>query len=154
MDLDPVIIPELTAQTEASPVVAGNDAPMRVEPTDAETAEATLRLLRLLERPPALPILHASLLRELHYWLLVGRHGAAVRRLGFPESHQLIRCAVDEGDFRGPLQKDQPSRGQADARAAADDDDSFVREPPPGFLRSGCAAVVRDGFCVDGCFVG
>jgi transcriptional regulator GlxA family with amidase domain len=27
------------------------------------------------------------LLRELHYWLLAGRHGAAIRRLGWPDGH-------------------------------------------------------------------
>ena len=61
--------------------------PVRMLPTDTEVADAALRLLRLLERPGALPVLQAPLLRELHYWLLAGRHGAAIRQLGWPGSH-------------------------------------------------------------------
>jgi AraC-like DNA-binding protein len=44
-----------------------------------------LRLIRLLDRPAALPVLRAQLVREMHYWLLAGRHGPAIRRLGFPD---------------------------------------------------------------------
>ncbi len=32
-------------------------------------------------------MLQAPLLRELHYWLLAGRHGAAIRQLGWPGGH-------------------------------------------------------------------
>lgn len=40
-------------------------------------------------------MLQAQLLREMHYWLLAGRHGAAIRRLGGPDSHaQRIARAV------------------------------------------------------------
>lgn len=62
-------------------------APVQVEPTDAEVADCALRLLGLMERPAALPVLRAQLVREMHYWLLVGRHDAAIRQLGWPGSH-------------------------------------------------------------------
>jgi AraC-like DNA-binding protein len=32
-------------------------------------------------------VLQAQLVREMHYWLLMGRHGPAIRRLGWPDSH-------------------------------------------------------------------
>ena len=69
-------------------------------------ADVALRLMRLLERPEAVPLLHASLVRELHYWLLAGRHGAAIRRLGWPGSHaqRVARAvAVLRADFAQPL---------------------------------------------------
>ena len=50
--------------------------------TDADVADAALRMMRLLDRPAAVPVLHAQLVRELHYWLLTGHHGAAVSQLG------------------------------------------------------------------------
>jgi AraC-like DNA-binding protein len=50
--------------------------------TDADVQDAAWRIMRLLDRPAAVPVLHGQLVRELHYWLLTGRHGAAVRRLG------------------------------------------------------------------------
>lgn len=85
LELDAAVIADLAGQMQA--VQADPAPPVRMLPTDAEAADAALRLLRLLERPDALPVLQASLLRELHYWLLAGRHGAAIRQLGWPGSH-------------------------------------------------------------------
>jgi len=82
LELDQAVIAELGVQMGAAP--EGPHAPLRVDTTDAEVADAALRLLRLLDRPAAVPVLHAQLLRELHYWLLAGRHGPALRRLGWP----------------------------------------------------------------------
>jgi AraC-like DNA-binding protein len=51
--------------------------------------------MRLLDRPASLPVLRAQLVREMHYWLLAGRHGPAIRRLGWPDSHaQRVARAV------------------------------------------------------------
>lgn len=82
LELDQAVIAELAVQMGAAP--EGEHPPVRVEATDAEVADAATRLLRLLDRPAALPVLHAQLVRELHYWLLAGRHGPALRRLGWP----------------------------------------------------------------------
>ncbi|TWI61900.1 AraC-like DNA-binding protein [Pseudoduganella lurida] len=86
LELDQAVIAELgvqmgDAQAGGNP---GEHTPVRVETTDAEVADAALRLLKLLDRPAAVPVLHAQLVRELHYWLLAGRHGPALRRLGWP----------------------------------------------------------------------
>ena len=51
--------------------------------------------MRLLDRPAALPVLGKQLLREIHFWLLTGKHGTAIRRLGITDSHaQRIARAV------------------------------------------------------------
>lgn len=108
LDLDPAVIAELSVQIGAGPVPAG--AAVRVEPTDAEVADAALRLMRLLERPAAVPVLHAQLVRELHYWLLAGRHGAAIRGLGWPEGHtrRVARAvAVLRAEFSRSLRIDR-----------------------------------------------
>lgn len=83
LELDPAIVADLVAQLPRPPDSPG--AALQVAPTDAETADAALRLLQLLDRPEALPVLQAQRLRELHYWLLAGRHGPAIRRLGWPD---------------------------------------------------------------------
>ena len=104
LELSLPVIADLSAQMEAVP--GGDYAPVHVDPTDAEVADVALRLMRLLERPEAVPLLHASLVRELHYWLLAGRHGAAIRRLGWPGSHaqRVARAvAVLRTDFAQPL---------------------------------------------------
>ena len=100
LELDPVIIAGLAVQMRA--VLVADHSPVRVDPTDVEVAETALRLMRLLDRPAAVPILSTQLSREMHYWLLAGRHGSAVRRLGWPDSHaqrvaravELLRCEL------------------------------------------------------------
>ncbi|MCB8882124.1 AraC family transcriptional regulator [Acidisoma cellulosilytica] len=93
LDLDLAVIAELTVQMRTAPAASG--APLLSEPTDSQVAETALRLMRLLDRPSALPVLHAQLVRELHYWLLSGQHGDAIRRLGWPEgAAQRVGLAV------------------------------------------------------------
>ncbi len=102
--LDPAIIAGLAEEMDAVPDTGG--APVRIEPTNAEVADTALRLMRLLDRPNAIPHLHAQLVREMHYWLLAGRHGAAIRRLGTPDGHvQRIGRAVNllRSDFARTL---------------------------------------------------
>jgi AraC-like DNA-binding protein len=93
LDLDLTLIAELSREMKLGPVAPG--VAVQVEPADVETADAALRLMRLIERPAALPVLQAQLVREMHYWLLVGRHGPTIRQLGWPESHaQRVARAV------------------------------------------------------------
>ena len=68
-------------------MLVADHAPIRVDQTDAEVADVALRLMRLLDRPASLPVLQAQLVREMHSWLLAGRHGTAIRRLGWPDDH-------------------------------------------------------------------
>ncbi|HEX7814996.1 AraC family transcriptional regulator [Dyella sp.] len=93
LDLDQIAIADLAAEMKLGPVLQGS--PVRVEPSDTEVADAALRLMRLVERPSALPVLQAPLIREMHYWLLVGKHGPVIRQLGWPECHaQRVARAV------------------------------------------------------------
>ncbi|WP_159996714.1 AraC family transcriptional regulator [Roseomonas sp. 18066] len=105
LELDPAVIAELSVQMRAP----GRDtapAPVRVDPTEAEVAEAALRLMRLLDHPEAAPLLQGAQLREIHYWLLAGRHGAAIRALGWPDgaAQRVARAvALLRADYAGPL---------------------------------------------------
>jgi len=104
LHLDPALIAELSAEMEAVPLEAG--AALRLQPTDAEVADTALRLVRLLDRPASLPVLQAQLVREMHHWLLAGRHGPAIRHLGVPDSQaQRIARAVHlvRTEFSAPL---------------------------------------------------
>lgn len=108
LELDLPLIAELTMEMKAVP--SEDAAPLRVEPTDAEVEDVALRLMRLLERPAAVPILHAQLVRELHYWLLTGRHGDAIRRLGWQQGngHRIARAiAILRSDFASALPVDR-----------------------------------------------
>lgn len=104
LELDLAVIADLVLQMKDGP--AADAAPVWVGTTEAEVADAALRLMQLLDRPAALPVLQAQLVREMHYWLLAGRLGAAIRRLGWPDGHaQRVARAVSvlRADFARPL---------------------------------------------------
>ena len=104
LDLDPAVIADLTVEMKAVPIAEG--VPVHHAPTDAEVTDAALRLMRLIERPASVPVLRTQLVREMHYWLLAGRHGAAIRRLGWPDGHvqRVARAvAVLRAEFAQPL---------------------------------------------------
>ena len=108
LELDPAIVTELAMQMR--PVLVADYAPVRVDPTDVEVADAALRLMRLLDRPASVPVLGSHLVREMHYWLLAGRHGNAIRRLGWPDSQAqgVARAvAVLRAEFAKPLPIDR-----------------------------------------------
>jgi AraC-like DNA-binding protein len=85
LDLDPALIADLSTEMKAA---SGDDgAPLRLQPTDDEVGDTALRMVRLLDRPASVPVLQAQLIREMHYWLLAGRHGPAIRHLGFPDGN-------------------------------------------------------------------
>jgi AraC-like DNA-binding protein len=102
--LDPALIADLSAEMKAVPIDDG--APLRLQPTDIEVADTALRMVRLLDRPASVPVLQAQLIREMHYWLLAGRHGPAIRHLGLPDSHaRRIARAVEviRTEYAAPL---------------------------------------------------
>lgn len=104
LDLDMAVIADLSAEMETA---AADESPaLWRQPTDAEVADTALRLVNLIDRPAAVAVLGAQLVREMHYWLLAGRHGPAVRCLAHPHSRtRRIARAVEilRQDFASPL---------------------------------------------------
>jgi AraC-like DNA-binding protein len=104
LDLDMSLIQELAMEMSVAEDDRGT--PVRVVPTDPEVAATALRMLELLERPSAVPVLGRQLLREMHYWLMAGRHGLAIRNLGVAESRyrQVSKAvAIIRSEFARPL---------------------------------------------------
>ncbi|MCT7376797.1 AraC family transcriptional regulator [Chelativorans salis] len=58
------------------------------EDTNAAVLDCAMRLIRLVDRPDATPLLRPGIMRELHYWLLSGQHGKALRALAAPDGHE------------------------------------------------------------------
>ena len=85
LELDFGLIEGLVAEMGTMPFLPGG--PVRVDATENEVADAAWRLLKLLDRPASLPVLKYQLMRELHFWLLSGKHGGAIRALGVVDSH-------------------------------------------------------------------
>lgn len=106
-DLVPALIETLAVEMGGS---AGEPGPaIRVERTEVEVADAALRLMHLLDRPVALRVLHAQGVRELHYWLMAGHHGAAIRNVGIGggRARRIGRAvALIRADYARPLRAD------------------------------------------------
>lgn len=108
LELNPAVIESLAMEMRVIREASGGR--IRVDPTDAEVADAALRLMRVLDRPSAFPVLKDQLVRELHYWLLAGRHGAAIRALGVTDSHarRIGRAvAIIRESYAQPLRVEQ-----------------------------------------------
>jgi AraC-like DNA-binding protein len=85
VELDVAVVTELVSEMGSPPYAEATA--VRVDPTDAEVNDAALRLFRLLDRPEAVPVLKDQLVRELHFWLVSGKHGGAIRALGVQDGH-------------------------------------------------------------------
>ncbi|MEW6256377.1 MAG: AraC family transcriptional regulator [Pseudomonadota bacterium] len=106
LDLDLILLRDILADMSAAGPVEAETPRILVSETDAAIADCVARLVRLPERADAQAILRPALLKELHYWLLQGRHAPLLRRLARPEGHaQRIARAVSvlRADFAQPL---------------------------------------------------
>ena len=88
-----------SVQAPASPMLA-------VYPSDPDLVDAACRLVKLLERPEAIPALAPLIERELLYRLLTGPHGPTLRQLATADSrlNQISRAIAQiRGRFREQL---------------------------------------------------
>lgn len=85
MELDAGVIADLVSEIGSASTKLSHA--VRVDRTETEVADVALRLLRLLDRPASIAVLGRQLVRELHYWLLIGRQGSSIRALGVNGSH-------------------------------------------------------------------
>ena len=73
-------------------------------------AECVLRLVRLLHRPEAIPVLYSAYMREICYWLLTGRHGSEAAHLATGNTHprRLLRAIHSLRDrYAEPIRMDE-----------------------------------------------
>lgn len=107
MNLDLALLRDTLGEMSAAAGLPDAPGPrILVSETDAAVADCIRRLVTLPERADAQAVLRPALLKELHYWLLQGRHGAMLRRLARPEGHaqRIARAvAVLRADFATPL---------------------------------------------------
>jgi AraC-like DNA-binding protein len=85
-----------------------------VDETHDAMLDCAMRLMRLLDRPEAIPLLHPGIVRELHYWLLSGPHASALSALTLPGS-----CTSRLAAAIGILRKEYRSRIPVERLAAS-----------------------------------
>ena len=106
VELDMAVLLDISAQLGGTSSATTATPAVLVDDTDAAIADCALRLIRLLDQAEAMPVLRPSITRELHYWLLAGRHGRAVRGLACPGgvTARIARAvAVLRGEFDRPM---------------------------------------------------
>lgn len=88
VELEIALLREVGAQigTDASKRPSGTQK-LFTGDTEAAMLDCGLRLMHLLDHPDATPIVRPGIMRELHYWLLSGPHGPALRTLADPDSY-------------------------------------------------------------------
>ncbi|MBP1848081.1 AraC-like DNA-binding protein [Rhizobium petrolearium] len=88
VELEIALLREVAAQigTDVSKRSSGTQK-LFTGDTEAAMLDCGLRLMHLLDHPDATPIVRPGIMRELHYWLLSGPHGPALRTLADPDSY-------------------------------------------------------------------
>jgi AraC-like DNA-binding protein len=92
--LDRYILSQLAAEVKPQPDGKAYKG-LTVAEAGADMLEACLRLVNLLDTPERIPVIAPMIMREIHYYLLVGPEGEDFRRLGTAENpNNQIACAV------------------------------------------------------------
>jgi AraC-like DNA-binding protein len=88
IEFDPAVMREVMEGLDPAPR-PGRDVGMGAFVTDfsGPLSDCTLRMMRLLETPRAIPILYPAIMREICYWLLTGPHGGEVMKVTLANSH-------------------------------------------------------------------
>jgi AraC-like DNA-binding protein len=107
IEFDPAMMRAVMEEGDMRPEEGdGSQAGALVAEIDGPLAECILRLIRLLDRPKALPTLAPMIKREICYWLLDGPHGADIAQviLGRDHSRHVVEAihALRER-FREPV---------------------------------------------------
>jgi len=88
VELDISILRETTAHLgDVAPQRPSEIRTLFAVDTGAAALDCAMRLMRLLDQPAAVALLRPGILRELHYWLLSGEHGAALRAIAAPDGY-------------------------------------------------------------------
>lgn len=106
VELETTILRDVAMQLGNVDVSFASTPTLLADDSDAEILGCASRLMRLLDRPDAIPLLRPAIMWELHYWLLSGPHGGALRALAAPESHAsrlAAAIAILRQEFRSRL---------------------------------------------------
>src|SRR6187402_114356 len=104
------------ADTLGTPAPGGDGPRSGVFVTDFDgpLADCTLRLVRLMDTPQAIPLLQPAIMREMAYWLLSGPHRAEVARMVLANTHaQRVIAAIHRlrDRFAEPMRIDDLAAG-------------------------------------------
>ena len=107
LELQPSVVYEILQETHSAEIQNENtEGGFFVEKVTAELADAFTRLMRTLENKNDLKVLAPSIIREIHYRLMLSRFGIKIRQLGVVGSKtQRIGKVLDQlqKEYAAPL---------------------------------------------------
>lgn len=86
LPLQKSVITELLLETGGGAQGDDSDSGIVTADADEELLDTVVRLLRLFDRPADFAVLGAGVEREIHWRLMNGPHGSAIRRIGMEDS--------------------------------------------------------------------
>lgn len=104
INLDARLISELMLQTQ--PASTETSRGIFIGKVSDDLGDAVLRYARLMEKPQDAPLLSPLIIREIHYRMLTGEHGAAIAQLVIKGSNmQRINSAIYKikSDYNKPM---------------------------------------------------
>lgn len=114
LTLDPAIVTSLMVESGlVEPRGENSVKALDVSVLDAELLDATLRLVRLVEKPSEYPVLAPLVTREIIYRLLTGAQGNRLRHLATfgGQAHRMVRAVdVIRQNFDKPLKIEDVAR--------------------------------------------
>ncbi len=94
--LDPKVIAEILLGAPKADPARSSSPGVAVARAENELFDASLRLVRLLDRPQHIPIMAPMIEREILFLLLQGGHADTIRQLGMPKSPlSQVRRGID-----------------------------------------------------------
>jgi AraC-like DNA-binding protein len=88
LEFDLAVMRDVMERLDTPPKPEGNlGRGVFVSDFDGPLADCVLRMIRLLDTPPAIPMLAPMIMREVCYWLLTGPHGDEVANVVLANSH-------------------------------------------------------------------
>ncbi len=89
VDFDVAMLREVLGmmETRPKPPAGDDDACVFVGRVDAPLADCIVRLIRMMDTPNAIPVLHPAIMREVCFWLLNSVHGPQLSKLALPETN-------------------------------------------------------------------
>ena len=88
LEFDPAILREVLEGLGSPPTIGEEPKPgLFVVDLDGPLTDCTLRMVRLIDTPDAVPVLRPLIMREICYWLLTGPHGGEVAAIALANTH-------------------------------------------------------------------
>jgi AraC-like DNA-binding protein len=113
LELDPAVVASVMVESDLAPPARGGVRAVDVSPLNADLLDATVRLVRLIDKPKEYRALAPLVVREIAYRLLSGEQGGRMRHLATEggHAHKMVRAVAKiRENYDKPLRIERVAR--------------------------------------------